>query len=125
MTTESRPTTPAADDQAYRERMRSMAMRPVMIWVTDIDSPDFDPDAPRRRAVREPDLDGEEMEAFRERMREDGRVQTEIWVPDREAPHYEAELRRQLLLAANSAQAEEDQAFVDSISIFWEPEFWE
>jgi hypothetical protein len=40
------------------------------------------------------------------------------------SPEFKAEASRQSLAAANSRHAADDQAFIDSVSIFWDEDFW-
>ena len=75
--------------------------------------------AKRKKATRA------KVSAHRARMRAQGLRLIQIWVPDTRSPEFAKEARRQSRLVARSPHAREDQAFVDSISQFWDPEFWE
>ena len=62
---------------------------------------------------------------YRARMRAKGMRLVQMWVPDTSSVAFKAEARRQSLAAANSPTEAEDQAFIDSLSEFWDPEFWD
>ena len=64
----------------------------------------------------------ERVKAHRRRMREQGMRLVQIWVPDTRSPEFAAEAARQSKLIAASPQEADDQAFIDSVSVFDEPD---
>ncbi len=66
----------------------------------------------------------ESQRAFHARMRAQGLKPVTVWVPDPASPAFAAEAARQSRAIADSPSEAEDQAFVDSISEFWNDEFW-
>jgi hypothetical protein len=65
----------------------------------------------------------EKVRKHRERLRAQGLRPIQIWVPDVHSPEFIAEARRQSRLIAESPYEADDQAFIDSISIFNDPDF--
>lgn len=64
----------------------------------------------------------ERVQAHRRRMREQGMRLVQIWVPDTRSPEFAAEAARQSKLIAASSREADDQAFIDSVSVFDEPD---
>lgn len=59
----------------------------------------------------------------REKLRAQGLRPIQIWVPDVNSPEFTAEAHRQAKLIAESSYEADDQAFIDSISVFNDPDF--
>jgi hypothetical protein len=66
----------------------------------------------------------DKVRAHRARLRAQGLRPVVLWLPDVNDPAFRAEASRQSLAAANSPHAADDQAFIDSVSIFWDEDFW-
>ncbi|MCW5547406.1 MAG: antitoxin MazE family protein [Opitutaceae bacterium] len=59
----TKPKSATSKMQAYRERLRAQGLKPVQIWVPDVDAPGFDKEL-RRQAARLDPVHEEEVMRF-------------------------------------------------------------